>query len=609
MATNNVGDFPLPKDGYLCFDAKGLKAFLKQRLIENGVWTDSAYEGSNISQLIDLLSYTFNTLIYYLNRTSTNATFSDTTTYEDINRLVKLINYNPIGRQSAILTFGASAQAAMPTGLYTIPRYSYVNLGAVSYSFNEDVTFFKSTSSNEFLEDFSSSKLFYQGRYIENPIYTATGDENELIFLNPGDNVIIDHFNIDVYVKSIEDGKYTKWVRTPSLYTETSNDKKYEIRLNESKHYEIKFGNNINGKKLQTGDQVAIYYLKSNGTAGEVGVNALQAGKLIKYTTNQFNQIFNDVIIEDVTIIPDNELINLKFDNESSSTYSASEENVEQIKQNSPSLFRSQYRLVTETDFENYVKTNFSNLIHDVKVVNNWSYLSDYLKYFYDIGITDPNNVGRVLFNQVNFADSCNFNNVYLFIVSKAVSDAANQGSLLNPTLKSLIISSMKDVKLLTCEPVTVDPVFMSFDLAMAKTGISPTVDDAGKTELYVVKTANSKRDSSAIQTDINNIFINYFDRANCALGQTIDINYLSNSILSVNGVDTFYTRRTDDNNVKYEGLSMLTWNPIYRSDMKLITQNLTQLFFQFPILNNRDNFINKINVVSTMTQYQDIEY
>lgn len=609
MATNNQGDFPLPQTGYLTFDSLGLKAFLKQRLTDNGVFTDQAYEGSNLSQIIDILAYTFNTLIYYLNRTSTNSTFSDTTNYEDINRLVKLIGYNPIGFQSSILTFGASAQAAMPTGLYTIPRFSYVNLGAISYSFNEDITFFKSTSSVEYLEDFSTSKLFYQGRFIEYPIYTATGEENEIVYLLPGDNVMIDHYNIQVYVKTTSNNTWTQWSRTPSLYTETSNDQKFEIRLNESKHYEIKFGNNINGKKLQAGDQVAIYYLKSNGTDGEVGVNALQAGKLIKYNTNQFNEIFNDVIVESVTILPDEQTINLKFDNESSSTYSASEENVDNIKQNAPGLFRSQYRLVTESDFENYVKTNFSNLIHDVTVVNNWSYLSHYLKYFYDIGITDPNNVGRVLYNQVNFADSCNFNNIYMFVVSKAVADSINQATLLNPTLKSLITSSMKDVKLLTCEPVVVDPIFMSFDLAISDSGVAGELDDVNNTELLIIKKANSKRDSSAIKTDVNNIFKNYFSRSNCSLGQTVDINYLSNSILNIAGVETFYTRRTDNNNIKYEGLSLLTWNPIYENDKKIITQNLTQLFFQFPYLNNRDHFIDKINVQSVTTQFENIEY
>ena len=609
MGMSTKGDFPLPQTGYLIFDSLGLKAALKQRLTTNGIFTDQLYEGSNLSELIDVLAYNYNTLIYYNNRTSTEATFSDTMLYENINRLVKIVGYNPIGYQSAILTFSASAAPAMPTGLFTLPKYSYVNLGSISYSFNDNITFHRTTSAvTEYLQDMSESRLFYQGRFIEYPLYTAIGDENEIINLLPGDNVIIDHFNVDVYVKD-DSGTWTQWARSNSLYLEGSNDKKYEIRLNENNHYEVRFGNNINGKKLNADDQVAIYYLKSNGTSGEVGANALQAGKLIRYNTNQFNTIFTDTTIEEVTLLPDDQLTNLKFDNSSSSTYSSPQETTEQVKQNAPGVFRSQYRLVTEADYENYVKTNFSNLIHDVRVVNNWSYLSKYLKYFYDLGITDPNNVSRVLYNQVNFADACNFGNVYLFIVSKAVSTAINQMSLLNPTLKSLIVSSMKDVKVLTSEVVMADPVFISFDVGISKSGVTPLIDDVANTELRIIQKNNSKRDASSIKNDVYNLFKNYFDRTNCNLGQIIDLDYLNNSILAIDGVETFYTQRTDDPTIKYEGLSILMWNPVYPTDINYLTQNALLQFFQFPLLNDRDNFVNKINVQTTFVQYEQVEY
>jgi hypothetical protein len=167
MATNK-GDFSLPKDGYLTFDSLGLKSFYKQRLTDNGVMTDQIYEGSNLSQLIDLLAFTFNGLIYYLNRTSGETTFTDTQIYENMNRMVKDIGYNPIGRQTSVLSFTCSADAAMSPALYTIPRYSYVNLGSLSFSFNEDITFYKSVNGQtEILQDFSDAKLFYQGRFIE----------------------------------------------------------------------------------------------------------------------------------------------------------------------------------------------------------------------------------------------------------------------------------------------------------------------------------------------------------------------------------------------------------------------------------------------------------
>lgn len=607
--TNNKGDFPLPKDGYLAFDSLSLKAYLKQRLTDNGVFTDAAYEGSNISQIIDILAYTFNTLIYYLNRTSTESLFTDTQIYENINRIVKTIGYNPIGRQSSLLSFSCSATKNMPTGLWTIPKYSYITLGATAYSFNQDITVFKSKSGTEVMTDMSDNTLLYQGRFIEYPLYTATGDENEIIYLNAGTNVLIDHFNVDVYIKDTNTEKWLKWDKSPSLYLENATEPKFELRLNDQKNYELKFGNNINGKKLNVNDTVAIYYLKTDGSNGEVGANALAGGKLVKYQTNQFNDIFSSITVEDVTLISDADIRNLSFDNQSSSTYYSPEEGVENIRDNAPSIFRSQYRLVTESDFENYVKTNFSNLIHDVKVVNNWSYLSNYLKYYYDNGITNPDNIGRVLYNQVNFADACNFNNVYMFITPKVITKTTTPISYLNPALKSMIISSMQDVKLLTAEVVTIDPIFMGFDVAISSNGIAPSINDISKSELYVVKSVNSRRDITAIQNDINNIIVNYFTRTNCYLGQVIDVNALTNNILSVDGVETFYTRRTDDTSIKYEGLSLLTWNPIYINDIKLITQNLTLNYFQFPFLNESDRFLNKINVKTTHKTFENIEY
>jgi hypothetical protein len=167
----------------------------------------------------------------------------------------------------------------------------------------------------------------------------------------------------------------------------------------------------------------------------------------------------------------------------------------------------------------------------------------------------------------------------------------------------------MKDIKMLTSEAVILDPVFLGFDVGISKTGTTPTIDDISNTQLTIIQKGTSKRDSSSIKNDVYNIFKNYFDRTNCNLGQIIDLDYLNNSILSVDGVESFYTQRTDDTTVKYEGLNMLMWNPIYSTDIKFISQNMILQSFQFPFLNDRDNFLNKIKVQTTFVQYEQIEY
>lgn len=235
---------------YLSFDASTVKQLIVDRLNEIGAFTDQNYEGSNISSLIEVFAYTYQSLLFYLNRTSTNALFSDTNIYENISRLVKLIDYKPIGNQTSTLTFDVSAQSTLPAGGYILPRYSFFRLDGIIYSFNTDVTFTKTAPGDEYLRDMSNQNLLYQGKWVEYPTYIGIGSENEVLTLTPGDNVNIDHFNIDVYVKNVVDGKWSKWEAVPTLFLENKDSEVVEIRLNESKRYEIKFGNGINGKQL-----------------------------------------------------------------------------------------------------------------------------------------------------------------------------------------------------------------------------------------------------------------------------------------------------------------------------------------------------------------------
>lgn len=613
MPTNT--DFVIPKDGYLAFDALTIKQFIKDRLNETNLFTDQNYEGSYISTMNEITAYMYNLLLYYLSRNSTGNQFSRADLYENMSQIVKLIDYKPVGKQSSTLTFQLTAGSNFAEGLYTIPRYSYIENGTKTFSFNEDITFAKTLplGTIEALDDVSSQKLLYQGRYREYPLYTAVGNDNELIFFAPGDNVLVDHFNIDIYVKQ-SDGIWRQWKRVVSLYLENAFNESYEIRLNENKRYEIKFGNGINGKKLEVNDQVQIYYLESSGTGGEVGVHSLQGRIVVPFTTKTFNEILTDIseqTSQTFLYLDSTEAKYLEFDNITISSYYQAEEDVESIRQNAPGVFRSQYRLVTEQDYENYIKSNFANIIHDVKVVNNWTYLTEQVKYYYeDIGLKDPNNVSNLLYNQLNFADSCNFNNVYITVVPKTISNTKNPTANLTPSQKSLIISSMKSVKTLTSETIILDPVFIGVDICISSNGTSTgNIEDINNTELYIEKSSTSRRDNNSIILDISNIFNNYFSRDNMNLGTTLDVMFLTNSILSVDGVKTFYTRRTDNNSISYNGLSLLVWNPIYPNDKTITTKNLAMPYFKYLYLNDRDNFINKIDVSTTTKIYENIEY
>ena len=132
-------EFPIPRDGYLVFDAFTLKQHIKNALNKGGVFTDQNYEGSYISTIIDIVAYTFHVLMFYLNKTSTETMFTEAQLYENINRIVKMLDYKPLGYFTSILSFEVGANNEIPIGPHTIPRYSYLMSNGVPFTFAEDV--------------------------------------------------------------------------------------------------------------------------------------------------------------------------------------------------------------------------------------------------------------------------------------------------------------------------------------------------------------------------------------------------------------------------------------------------------------------------------------
>jgi len=621
MATQNTfNNFNLNTDGYAAFDATSLRDLITTRLNSNTVFTDQNFLGSNISSIIDIIAYSYHVLLFYLNQTSSESTFTGAQLYENINKVVKLLNYKPIGNQSSILPFEATAGVQLAPDTYTIQRYSYFTVNGVNYSFNRDVSFTKSLPTVEYLEDLSTQNLLYQGNYTEYPTYIATGEPFEVVTLVALDNtqktVNIDHFNIDVYVRdntTNENAAWSKWEPTESLFLERGTALKYEIRLNENGMYEIKFGNNINGRSLNANDQVAIYYLKSAGAAGQIGPNVLNGNTLFSYNTDRFNQIKTDTTPVNLQVLTQTQASYIIFTNTSPSTNYVEAESVESIKQNAPNTFKSQYRLITAEDYKNYLDANFNSILGSVKVVNNWDYLAQHIKYYFDIGIEQPNMDSRILFNQVKFSDSCNFNNIYVYAVPRLekTTSLTTRANYLNSAQKQLIINNLNNTKVVTAEIVINDPVYVQIDLGLQAPGetLDPTISDT--TYLQITRSVTSKRNPEAIKKEISEIFRKYFSTSNDNLGLLISLTSLTNSIKAIDGISDIKTIRTvNGTTLEVPGVSLMGYNPVYPfKDINIIAQDTQLPFFKFPYLNNQLEFINKILVITPSLQFLEREY
>jgi len=601
-------DFRIEQDGYVAFDAISLKDLIIERMNQQQVFTDQNYEGSNLSAIIDIVAYSYHVLIYYLNKNSSESNFSQAELYENINQIVKSIDYNPTGPQTSNLSFEATANANLATNLYTIPRYSYFTFSGTSFSFTEDVSFQKTLNGIEALTNLQNNTLLYNGQFVEFPVFEAIGENNEVATLaasNINDNFFIDNNSIDVYVKPAGlDTTWEKWSRSASLYLESGSAKKYSVRFNEEEQYEIKFGNNVNGKRLNQGDLVQIYYLKSDGAEGQVSKGSLNNQQLYFYNTSTFNQILTDTTSSGTNIITSAESANVTFTNINSSTLFKEKETVAEIKQNAPNLFNSQYRLVTTDDYRNYISKNFGNWIRSVEVVNNFDYTAFYQKYFFDIGLDRPNDDSRVLFNQINFADACDFNNVYVFAVPNKILETSLdiRTNYLSVAQKNAINILLSDVKSATTELVVTDPVYMELNL-----GVTQSVSDfdfadiAGdESYLYIEVDKNSRRDLSSVKNEVASVFLNYFNVSNLELGQVVSLKDLSQLILDIDGVAEFSTRRNSSSGTIISNLlQLVVYNPVYvTSDFNFTEQDIDLQFFQFPYFKNLSTISERIEVI-----------
>jgi hypothetical protein len=602
---NDQLEFTLPKSGYAAFDAASLKNLIIERLNSNEVFTDQNYEGSNINAFIDIISYAYHVLLFYLNDTSNEAMFSESQIYENINRIVKSIDYKPVGTQSPVLTINVVASDQLVSGTYTIPRYTYIDSGGFRYSFNRDITFVKTTDDEQDLDQISGNTLLYQGSYKEYPTYTATGEPNETVTLVPGDGVNVDHFNIDVYVQEGgNNGQYHKYDTTTSLLFERPTSRKVEIRLNENKRYEIKFGNGVNGRQVQPGDLIYIYYLVTDGTAGEISENDAYRKSLSLYQSVQFETLkqSNNIKGDGVVYLVQSEADQVLVSNPEPSSKYYEGETVEDIRKNSPQTFSSQYRLVSLADFENYIRTNFSNFISDVKAVNNDTYLDTHIKYYYDLGLKSPSLESRVLYNQVQFSSSCNFNNVYMYCVPRLekTTTVTKRNNYLTSAQKEIMIDRISQIKTVTSEPIIMDPVYVGVTVGLKGQDEVINIESLNNTQILIVQDDNSRANSNDIIQKVITIFKNYFTGSSAKIGMVIDLTTISNSILTIQGVSTFYTYRPDLGNTYIEGLSLVIRNPVYETDIKQTTQNFALPLFKFPFFENIDSLGNNIRVART---------
>jgi hypothetical protein len=599
MSVKTFTEYRLPKDAYTSFDAVSLKQLIIDLLNDNEVFRDQNFEGSNLNSFIDIVAVAYHVLLFYLNTTSAESTFTTASLRENIIKIVTLLNYKSIGPQTSLVNYSLSASSSLASGVYTLKRYASINASGYPYVSIDDVSFEKVTSNTEALS--IDNDLLYQGNVREHPQYTAVGEEFETVFLaniditDTSEKFIADN-TFTVYIKDVNTEIWSQWTEVNTLFESNASNTHYEKRINENGNYEFKFGDGINGLSLKAGDKVQIYYVYSDGTKGTVSKNAFITSKFTNFNSPTYTDISGDIYSDEEVFVTSLETQYLTVGNTNNSSAPTAAESAADIKNNATKLFSAQNRLVTLADYENYISKNYNNVVGSVKCINNDIFTSQYLQYFYNIGLDTPLDDGRVLLNQVDFASSTNFNNIYAFVTPKIQPIIDNiTPNYVSQSVKQLIINTTNNLRMATHNVVCVDPIYKAFAFGVQLTNETESVGLADNTQLVIKRDSSSRINATQIKNRVIAAITTHFD--NLSLNDTVDLFVLNDTILNIDGVKNVTTRRKDTG-FEAQKINFVVWNPLYQeADVLFTSQNYKLREFEYAFLYNAGSIAQTIIV------------
>lgn len=324
-------------------DFQKYKESLKNFLKGQEKFKDYDFEGSNISVLLDLLTYnTFNNA-HYLNMVGSEMFLDSAQLRQTIVSQAKELNYTPHSKVSSRCLVTVEIEPTSSPESILIPK-NYVfktsnNLSTLTFLNDQPIVIRRNLDGRYISDQF----LIYEGTLVdeyfevEPPIIEDDGTVRYRQRFNlQSENIDINSLEVLVYDSEQRDS-YTAFERAFNLYGLDGDTPVFFVRGYKDNYYEIEFGDGVLGRALQSGNVIFVRYRNTGGAEGD-------GNFVFSKTTNidGFAQIF-------VTTV-------------SRATGGASRESNESIKYNAVRHFQAQERAVNEDDFEVLIKTQFPQI-------------------------------------------------------------------------------------------------------------------------------------------------------------------------------------------------------------------------------------------------------
>jgi hypothetical protein len=310
-------------------------------------FSDFNFEGSNLSIILDILSYNTSQQGFY-NTMVANEMFIDRATKRSsVVSLAKLLGYTPGSFKAAKAKVLVTVDAEdVPSG-GILPRgtvFGGFNTDGISYNFtNPDSYVFYPYEFENNTEQTGNILKYYAG-----PIDLLQGTYNRQSFnaLSSDERFTISDKNADrttfrVFVlRSITNtsGSSDIWTECTDITTVDGSSKVFFLEENAQGELVISFGDGVLGKKLENGNVVIVEFLSTLGSAGNgIGANDTTTRSSFEITDGNFQVL---------TVEPSNS----GRDREQSTS----------IKKNAVRNYTSKQRAVTVNDYEGLVLAFFN---------------------------------------------------------------------------------------------------------------------------------------------------------------------------------------------------------------------------------------------------------
>jgi hypothetical protein len=332
---------------YLSIDFQTLIEKFKTELGNSDIFKDFDFEGANISILMELNAYVSELNTFFINKVAKNNFLETADVYEAANRLARQVGYEPKGTRSARCTLQIAVSGTQVGDILRVLPWKQLNSNRQDPEEGNEILF-ATTASVQVTATGGQTIIdvpVRQGELFDLTGYT--GDDlidNELILPTEYayDDDLTDTLpSIRVTVNS------TEWTRLSDFYLDVipdASDNVYMFIYDRYRRNKLVFNSSRNVPTVN--DIIAVKVLNSLGTNGSIGADdseewTIESDELIEITRGVTT--FNE----------SNEVITISLS--AASIGASAPETIDEIRFNSASALRSQFRDVNSVAYNSYL--------------------------------------------------------------------------------------------------------------------------------------------------------------------------------------------------------------------------------------------------------------